>query len=142
MNFDPLNSSNVVPISMYCQYVYMQVTQIRISDTDSVAGPIAGGGGDPHFNAFGEIFYTWQGSCDAILMKTPKWNSTDPEISIHIRTGKVRKWSAIHAVAVKIEKDVIEIGSTDGKLLLNGRESESIESDLFSVSKDFSKSQC
>jgi len=141
VNFDPLNSPNVVPISMYCQYVYMQVTQMRISNTDSVAGPIAGGGGDPHFNAFGNIFYTWQGSCDVILMKMPKWNSTDPEISVHIRTGKVRQWSAIHAVAVKIEKDVIEIGSTDGKLLLNGRESESIESDLFSVSKYFSKKQ-
>lgn len=130
------NTSNNVPISLYTQYSDHKVTQIRISDESSV-----GAGGDPHFMGFGGIHYSWQGVCDLILLKTPKLSPTNPEISIHIRTGKVRNWSAIHDVAMKVDNNIIEIGSIDGKLILNGNEVNSVKHDTVSVLKSFPKSK-
>lgn len=122
------DASNMAPVSIYCQYINVKVTHIRISDEGTV-----GAGGDPHFVGFGGIHYSWQGVCDLILLKTPKTSSTSPEVSIHIRTSRVRKWSAIHDVAMKVGNDVVEIGSTNGKPILNGKEVESIEHETFSV---------
>ena len=70
-------------------------------------------------------------------MKTP---STDPEIAVHIWTKRVWKWSAIDAAAIKVEKDVAEIGSTYGKLSINGREVQSMKSNALSVEQSISLS--
>ena len=101
----------------------------------------AGGGGDPHFHTFGGIYFSWQGICDLILMKTSQMTDTNSELLVHIRTKKVRKWSAISDIAIQIDKDVVEIGSKSGKFVLNGKEVESAKSDLFSVTKSFPTAQ-
>jgi len=87
----------------------------------------AGGGGDPHFHAFGNNFFTWQGWCDTILLKTPQLSDA-PEIQMNIRSRRVRKWSAIDTVAVKVDSYIAEVGSHDGNLLLNGKEVDGIAS--------------
>ena len=104
---------------------------------------IAGGGGDPHFSAFGGIFFTWQGHCDAILARIPGQtdnnnddddDTTEAGLEIHVRTRRVRNWSSIDVVAVKAGRHVLEIGSEEGKLLLNGSEVESVDEDSLIVS--------
>ena len=99
----------------------------RLSDS-------AGGGGDPHFFGFGGTYFTWQGHCDLVLIKTPKL-SNGFNLEAHVRTKKVRKWSAIGAIAVKVGQDVIEIQSNDGKLNLNGNKVESVHTDKLTVLK-------
>ena len=59
--------------------------------------------------------------------------SIDPEIAVHIWTKRVWKWSTIDASAIKVGKDVAEIGSTYRKLFINGREVQSIKSNSISV---------
>lgn len=101
----------------------------------------AGGGGDPHFFGFGGLFFTWQGHCDVILVKTPKVSNTETGVDIHIRTRRVRKWSAIDTLAFKVGHDVGEIGSGEGKLMLNGIEVKSIQTDSLTVVKSLSTSK-
>lgn len=101
----------------------------------------AGGGGDPHFYGFGGTFFTWQGHCDVILVKTPKFSNTDSNLEAHIRTKKVRKWSAIDSIAMKVGQDTIEIRSTDGNLVLNGSKVESVRNASFTVVKSASASE-
>jgi len=109
-----------------------------VCSTESV-----GGGGDPHFFGFGQVFFSWQGICDTILIKTPKVGGVEPNIEIHIRTRRVRHWSAIDAIAIKVGHYVAQIGSNDGRLILdknfilNGSEVDSFQTDMFSVTKSF-----
>lgn len=81
--------------------------------------PYAGGGGDPHFFTFAGTLFSWQGVCDLVFLKSPSISNGDA-LEIHIRTRKVRHWSAIDSVALKMQQTVIEIRSTDEHLMLNG----------------------
>jgi len=99
--------------------------------------PNAGGGGDPHFHAFGGIFFSWQGICDIILIKSPNMGGEELELSVHVRTRRVRSWSAVDVVAVQLGEDVVEIGSGDGKLFINGEESDRKKFEAFSIMKSF-----
>lgn len=102
---------------------------------------IAGGGGDPHFFGFGGVFFTWQGHCDSVLLKTPEDDGNENKIEIHARTKMVRKWSAIDAVAVKVGNHLFELQSNDGTLSLNGSTVKSMQNDLLVVSKTVSGTQ-
>ena len=75
-----------------------------------------------------------------MLIKTPKL-SNGFNLEAHVRTKKVRKWSAIDAIAVKVGQDVIEIQSNDGKLHLNGNKVESIRTEVLTVVKSTSASK-
>ena len=95
----------------------------------------ADAGGDPHFVGFGNHAFSWQGVCDLILLKTPKLSSSEPELSIHIRTKRIRQWSAIGAVAIQIGNEVMEVESNSGELRMNGKEISTIKSKFVSVTK-------
>jgi len=101
---------------------------------------VAGGGGDPHFFGFGGKFFTWQGHCDVVLIKTPNLNNKDENLEVHIRTKRVRKWSKIKALAIKVGQDKGEIESDEGKFILNGSQVDYVNTDLMTVVKSVSKS--
>jgi len=95
----------------------------------------AGGGGDPHFIGFGGVYFTWQGHCDLVLVKSKKHIDTNIPFEVHIRTTKVRKWSKIDVIAVKVGQDVGEISSDNGKLILNGDEVNEVHQQSLTVVK-------
>ena len=100
----------------------------------------ASGGGDPHFQGFGGRLFTWQGSCDVVLLTTTLEESSEyNNLTIHIRTRRVRQWSAINSISVKIGNDVAEIGSNDGKLYQNGSQVPLISTPAMSVGPATSK---
>merc|ERR1719148_188118 len=72
------------------------------------------GAGGAHFYGFGLKFFKWHGDSDTILFKTPKLSETDPGIEAHIRTKKLKKWSAFSDIAMKVGDDTFEIGSDNG----------------------------
>ena len=67
-------------------------------------------------------------------MKSPIFGDTEPELSVHIRTKRQRKWSIIGDAAIQVGKDILEIGG-DGKLHKNGEEVDIVEAKLYSVTK-------
>merc|ERR1719491_553039 len=99
-------------------------------DTDT-----AGGGGDPHFIGFAGLYFTWQGHCDLVLVKSTTHVDVDTHFEVHIRTTRVRKWSKIDAIAIKIGQDVGEISSDDGKFILNGHEVTKVQQQSLTVVK-------
>lgn len=113
-------------------YVTSGAAHIQKAEVEQPIG--AGGGGDPHFFAFGDIFYTFQGHCDLVLVKTPKFRNGN-KLEVHIRTTKVRKWSKISAIAIKVGADLGEISSHDGNLVLNGHVVDSVETESMQVIK-------
>lgn len=111
-----------------------------LTQTEIVASTgTASGGGDPHFLGFGGVAFTWQGTCDSILTMTSSIRDIERNMHVHIRTKKVRKWSAIDLIAFKIGNEVGEIGSDEARLIHNGIEKEGINSDLLTVVKSFDK---
>jgi len=99
------------------------------------ASDTAGGGGDPHFIGFGGIYFTWQGHCDLVLVKATNQADVDTDFEVHIRTTKVRKWSKIDAIAIKVGQDVGEISSENGMLILNGHEVNKVQQQSLTVAK-------
>jgi len=95
----------------------------------------AGGGGDPHFIGFGGIYFTWQGHCDLVLVKSKKYIPANTHFEVHIRTTRVRKWSKIDTIALKVGQDVGEISSHNGKFILNGHEVNTVQNESFTVTK-------
>jgi len=86
------------------------------------------------------MFFTWQGHCDIILLQTPRISEGETYLELHARTKKVRTWSTIETIAIKAGKDVIEIDSHKGRLVLNGKEVEPAQIDSFTVVKTIVKS--
>ena len=70
-----------------------------------------------------------------ILAKTPTFGRNDIDLQIHVRTRRIRKWSAIDGVAFKVCNDVGEIDSNEGKLIINGAIVESLQTETFKVTK-------
>lgn len=95
----------------------------------------AGGGGDPHLYAFGGRFFSWQGHCDVVLLKSPKTKNGDTMVEMHIRTRRVRSWSAIDSIAIKSGENVSEIESNKGTLTLNGHKVDKVKTDSLSINK-------
>lgn len=127
---------------LYAAVAEVAVINRALTETEikAVVSGTAGGGGDPHFYGFGGIFFTWQGHCDLILLKSPKCNNDETELDIHIRTQRIRKWSTINAIAIKSGESVIEIESTEGVLVLNGNKAESFKTNSLSVTRSIAKS--
>ena len=103
----------------------------------------AGGGGDPHFIGFGGIYFTWQGHCDLVMVKSKKNTDSNNRFEVHIRTTRIRKWSKIDRIAIKVGQDVGEISSQDGIFILNGHEVNTVQNQelvVKSVKNMFSKS--
>lgn len=70
-----------------------------------------GAQGDPHFTTWSGEKYDFHGVCDLVLLSSPN-------VDIHIRTQRTRsRWSFIHAAAIRIGKDIIEVmgGQNDGE---------------------------
>lgn len=127
---------------LYAAVAEVAVFNRALTETEikAVVSGTAGGGGDPHFYGFGGIFFTWQGHCDLILLKSPKCNNGKSELDIHIRTQRIRKWSTINAIAIKSGENVIEIESNEGVLVLNGNKAESVKTNSLSVTRSITKS--
>jgi len=89
---------------------------------------------------FGGILFSWQGHCDIILVKSPKVSKTDKELVIYVRTRKVRQWSTIDSIAIRVGQDVGEIWSDEGVLVLNGKKEESVQTESLTVTKTVTKS--
>jgi len=120
---------------LYAAVAEVAVINRALTETEikAVVSGTAGGGGDPHFYGFGGVFFTWQGHCDLILLKSPKCKISKTELDIHIRTQRIRKWSTINAIAIRSGENVIEIESTEGVLVLNGNKAESVKTNSLSV---------
>ena len=95
----------------------------------------AGGGGDPHFIGFGGIYFTWQGHCDLVMVKSKDYIYGNSRFEIQVRTTRIRKWSKIDVIAIKVGQDVGEISSRDGKLILNGHEVNTVQTQALMVTK-------
>jgi hypothetical protein len=100
---------------------------VRARDSDD---PVPGDSGpprvfgDPHFAAFNGQSFSYHGECDLVLFKSPKFGS-NIGFEVHIRTTRVEnervKYSYISGVAVSLDDGVVlEVSSSDGKLLVNG----------------------
>ena len=100
----------------------------------------AGGGGDPHLVGFGGNLFTWQGACTVVLLAAPpSTQGKHDDLQIHIRTKRIRKWSCIDAIALKMGGDVVEVDSNEAKLFRNGSEVSSIQTARISVNKPMAK---
>lgn len=89
----------------------------------------ASGGGDPHFNAYGHQFFTFQGLCDVVLSKSRN-AANGLGFRMHGRLSAPgsnkklpteNKYTYISEVALMIGQDVYEIKSEEGKIFLNGK---------------------
>ena len=89
---------------------------------------------DIRFYGSGSIFFSWQGCCDVILMKSPMFGNIEPELSVYIRTKRQRKWFIIDDVGIQVGKDILEIDG-DAKLHKNREEVDTIEPKLYSSTK-------
>ena len=74
-----------------------------------------------------------------MLTKIPATQTNNIGIEIHIRTTKVRKWSSIEVIAMKVGQDVPEVRSGEGNLFLNGAAVKTVEKDSLSVKKSMVK---
>jgi len=124
--------------------VYAAVAEVAVfnralteAEVKAVVSNTAGGGGDPHFYGFGGVYFTWQGHCDVVLVKSPRRNNDETEVEIHIRTQRVRKWSSIETIVIKAGKYLGEINSNEGILVLNGNKVDSVKTNSLSVTKSF-----
>ena len=68
-----------------------------------------------------------------VLIKIPKVSKEDDNVEVHVRTKRVRQWSLIDVVALKVGTDVGEIESSEGNFILNGHQVESISTDKLTV---------
>jgi len=118
----------------------LDAAEVQLVYSDDSWGLSAGGGGDPHFYGFSGKFFTWQGHCDVVLVKIPKVGIEDDNVEVHIRTKRVRQWSSIDGIALKVGTDVGEIESSEGNFIFNGSQVESISTDKMTVEKSTLKS--
>ena len=70
-----------------------------------------------------------------VLLKSPKTKDGDTVVEMHIRTRRVRSWSAIDSIAIKSGEDVGEIESNKDTLTLNGHKVDSAKTDSLSITK-------
>ena len=74
-----------------------------------------------------------------LLTTTLEESSEQNNLTIHIRTRRVRQWSAIDSISVKVGNEVAEIGSKDGKLYRNGSQVTLINTPAMNVGPATSK---
>jgi hypothetical protein len=70
--------------------------------------------GDPHVKTWGGEWFDYHGECDLTLIHAPKL-----DMDIHVRSTIHYSYSYIGAAAVRIGKDILEVGSW-GDFALNG----------------------
>ena len=69
------------------------------------------------------------------MVKSINHIDANVDFEVHIRTTRVRKWSKIDAIAVKVGQDVGEISSDNGKFILNGHEVDKVQQQSLTVVK-------
>jgi len=80
----------------------------------------AGAQGDPHFKTWSQKLFDFHGVCDLTMLSNEKFEN-NLGMDIHIRTKKMRMWSYISALAIRIGNDILEvIGRNGGSYILNG----------------------
>jgi hypothetical protein len=84
--------------------------------------------GDPHFKTWSGKHYDFHGACDLVLIKSSTFES-GLGIDVHIRTKMKRDMSYISSAALRIGKDVLEVGSK-GVYYLNGVEGAELPSEF------------
>jgi len=80
----------------------------------------AGAQGDPHFKTWSQKLFDFHGVCDLKMLSNEKFEN-NLGMDIHIRTKKMRMWSYISSLAIRIGNDILEvIGRNGGLYILNG----------------------
>jgi hypothetical protein len=69
----------------------------------------AGGHGDPHFQSWTGLKYDYHGQCDLVLATSPAFGNGQG-LDIHIRTKQQDFYSYVNRVAIKIGREILEIG--------------------------------
>jgi hypothetical protein len=77
------------------------------------------GSGDPHFKTWTGDKYDYHGECDLVLLDHPTFNNGQG-LSVHIRTTRVKYFSYIEKVAVRIGADVLEFDNDVENFYING----------------------
>ena len=78
------------------------------------------GSGDPHFKTWTGDKYDYHGECDLVLVDHPTfWDNKG--LKVHIRTERVKYFSYISTIAVKIGDDVLEFNNDVNNFLINGK---------------------
>jgi len=87
------------------------------TETDTKVGS---GSGDPHFKTWSGDKYDYHGECDLVLVDHPTfWDGKG--LKVHIRTERVKYFSYISNIAVKIGDDVLEFNNDVNNFLINGK---------------------
>ena len=90
----------------------------EVTESKDPKGP-GSGSGDPHFKTWTGDKYDYHGECDLVLVDHPTfWN--DKGLKVHIRTERVKYFSYISNIAVKIGDDVLEFNNDINNFLING----------------------
>merc|ERR1711937_263112 len=92
------------------------------TDAPTIDDPTPGSGsgsGDPHFKTWNGDKYDYHGECDLVLVDHPDF-ADGLGLSVHIRTTRVKYFSYISSVAVRIGDDVLEFDNAVDNILING----------------------
>ena len=73
------------------------------------------------------------------MVKAKNYIAGNSGFEVHIRTTRIRKWSKIDVIAIKVGQDVGEISSQDGKFILNGQEVNKVQKQVLTVAKSIKK---
>jgi hypothetical protein len=96
------------------------ICNVAVDIISGVCGPNPEMMNDPHMRSWGGEWFDYMGECDLTLMHVPHFDGKQ-DIDIHVRTTIHEDYSYIEAAALKIGKDILEVGAW-GDYALNGVE--------------------
>jgi len=79
--------------------------------------------GDPHFDTFAGVSYSYHGQCDLVMIQSQQFHN-GLGLRVHIRTTRVdashMSYSYISGAAIQIDNDVLEVMDDGSIILANG----------------------
>ncbi|CAB9512086.1 expressed unknown protein [Seminavis robusta] len=85
----------------------------------------SGGEADPHIQKFNGRWFDYQGECDLVMAHVPQF-TPHQALDLHIRTKIRYDYSYIHAAALRIGNDTLEVASW-GNYAVNGVDTPRLE---------------
>ena len=92
---------------------------VRVLLACSTAGlKAAGGGGDPHFNRWGQDCSSFHGECDLLMVSNKDFHKGPTRLDLHVRTTIQDYFSYIETPALRVGENTVQVYKDH--LLVNG----------------------